>query len=450
VSLRYRSGEAPAKAWTAKLPSDVPGSRHEISCAGPRGVIPPDLLTLLTVYHRGTPVAPATVVRTVRRAYEIRDADDLPLAEVADDTVSVLDGRKVTMKFREIEVERLAGRPRLLNQVGAQLRTAGARGGDFVPKHVRALGEAATAPPDVPGPERLSRKSSAAEGYGAGDVIRIMRNDPLVRLRQPLPDGDTPVHQMRVGCRRLRSDLRTFRPLLDRQWADGLRGELRWLVEALGAARDAEVLRDRLHRTAGADPLAPLEPASVARIDADLTARHEDALVALDAALGSPRYVALLDALVDAATAPTMAEGAPTEARWALPPLVARPLRRMARGGAGSLTLDAPDEQWHAVRIIGKRARYATDAVATALGGAARDLARALAAVQDLLGEHHDAAIAGDTWLAIAAADPDDHALAVTAGRLYERERAAVLRSRQGFDEAWQAATRRRVTGWLG
>ena len=75
---------------------------------------------------------------------------------------------------------------------------------------------------------------------------------------------------------------------------------------------------------------------------------------------------------------------------------------------------------------------------------------RALTAVQDLLGEHQDAAVAGDTWLAIAAADPDDHALAVTAGRLYERERAAVCRSRQGFAPLWHTATRKRLTAWLG
>ncbi len=47
------------------------------------------------------------------------------------------------------------------------------------------------------------------------DIGRIMAHDPLVRLRVEFDDGDTAVHQMRVGCRRLRSDLRTFQPLLD-------------------------------------------------------------------------------------------------------------------------------------------------------------------------------------------------------------------------------------------
>ena len=59
--------------------------------------------------------------------------------------------------------------------------------------------------------ERLLPPSSAeanpvVEAIRSG-VQRILTHDPLVRLGDPLPNGDTPVHQMRVGCRRLRSDL---------------------------------------------------------------------------------------------------------------------------------------------------------------------------------------------------------------------------------------------------
>src|SRR5690606_908188 len=114
------------------------------------------------------------------------------------------------------------------------------------------------------------------------DIARLVAHDPLVRLRAPVGQDDTAVHQMRVGCRRLRSDLRTFAPVLDRAWTAALRAELAWLAGALGAARDAEVLRARLRETAAQDPLAPLDPASVARIDADLAVRQEDALAALD------------------------------------------------------------------------------------------------------------------------------------------------------------------------
>jgi CHAD domain-containing protein len=335
---------------------------------------------------------------------------------------------------------------------------AGANGhGKFVAKHLRALGPLKAAEP-VPPAAELPRKASAGDVVVRAlraDIGRILGYDPLVRLREPLPGGDTAVHQMRVGVRRLRSDLRTFRALLDPVWSNGLRAELYWLADKLGAARDAEVLRARLRKTAAADPLAPLDDAAVARMDADLTARHEDALSALDDALRGERYLALLDHLVAAAARPRLVPArAEVPARELLPRLVAKPWRQLAFGsdgvsGAGELDPLGPDDEWHAVRIRAKRARYATEAVADVLGGTAAEFGRMLAEVQGLLGDHQDAAIAAQTWLAIAHADPDDHALAVTAGRLYERERAAVRRCRERFPAVWERTDRRRLTGWL-
>jgi CHAD domain-containing protein len=463
VSLRYRRGEAPAggrKAtgtWTAKLPTETTGIRQEISRPGPATAPPAELVGLLTAYHRGDELVPATTMRTVRRVYDLRDRQDRLLAEVSDDSVSVVDGRRTAATFREVEVERGEGSRKLLDKVGALLCKAGAAAGEFTPKHVRAMGPAASVPPDLVAPGLLPRKPSAGEVVTTAlrrDIARIIEHDPLVRLRDPLPDGDTPVHQMRVGTRRLRSDLRTFGPLLDKDWAGRLRTELGWIADVLGAARDAEVLRDRLRHTAAADPLAPPDAAAVARIDADLTARHEEALLALDEALASDRYLALLDLLLDAARKPRLTGPARKPAREALPTLVGRPWRRLVRGGpgvygAGDLDATAPDDDWHAVRVNGKRARYAADAVADVIGGSAPALAKALGSVQNLLGEHQDAAVAAETWLAIALADPDDHALAVTAGRLYERERAAVRAARDAFPQAWEAASQPRLTDWL-
>jgi CHAD domain-containing protein len=117
--------------------------------------------------------------------------------------------------------------------------------------------------------------------------------------------------------------------------------------------------------------------------------------------------------------------------------------------GAADLAPHAPDEDWHAVRVSGKRARYAVEAVAGVIGGEAAKLSRRLAVVQDLLGEHQDAAVAAQTWLDIAGTDPDDHPLAVAAGRLYERERASIRRVRAEFPAAWQKANRPKLVSWL-
>ncbi|MFC0530141.1 CYTH and CHAD domain-containing protein [Phytohabitans kaempferiae] len=455
VSLRYRKGDA--EPWTVKLPAETPGVRHEISRGGAPGTPPAELVLLVTAYSRGAELAPAAVVRTIRRAYHLRDADGRLLAELADDAVSVLEDRKVRSRFREIEVERKGGGRKLLDKVEVVLREAGAVAGGFTPKHVRALGDAAASPPDLVRATDLPRKPKADEVVTAAirkGIERILTHDPLVRLRAPVGDNDTAVHQMRVGCRRLRSDLKTFGPLVDRAWAKPLRDELGWVAGLLGGARDAEVLRARLRRTASADPLSPPDEAAVARIDADLAARHEEALVTLDEGLRSDRYAKLVDSLVAASREPHLTPLARERALDVLPRLVSRPWRTFALGakgvdGAADLDPYAPDEQWHSVRINGKRARYAVEAVAGVLGGAAPELAKALAGVQDLLGEHQDAATAAETWLGIAATDPDDHTLAVTAGRLFERERTAIRGVRADFPEAWRKATKPRMTDWL-
>jgi CHAD domain-containing protein len=456
ISLRYRKNDAPGKAWTLKLPSSRVGIRHEHSrpAAGAR-VIPPDLLDLVTAYRRGRKLAPAAVLRTVRTVYDVADRDGTVLAEVADDVVSVLDGRRVELRFREIEVERVAGNPPLLDRIEALLLGAGASKGEFVPKHVRALGPLEPPVLVVAGP--LRPRASAGEVVTAAirrDVTRIFRHDPFARLRETMPNGDTPVHQMRVGTRRLRSDLQTFQALLDPAWTAALRAELSWLADALGGARDVEVLRARLHRTAAADPLTPPDADALERIDAALAVRHEAALAVLDEALHAPRYVALLDALVEAAHAPRLSTLADSAAETVLPGIVRKPWRRLVFGGgaapgAGGLTPDLPDDEWHEVRKRAKRARYAADAVKAVVGADAVLLAKAIARAQGVLGEHQDAAIAADAWLDVAATHPRNHVLAVTAGRLFERERAAVTRARAAFPAVWESVMEEKNIAWL-
>ncbi|GAB3955541.1 CHAD domain-containing protein [Micromonospora vulcania] len=452
ASLRHREGDE--LPWTVKLPTSTPGVRHEISRPGPVGQPPQELVELVTTLHRGEPLTPVTVVRTVRHAHEVCDKDGTVLVEVVDDRVTVLDGSGATTgTFRELEVELKGGNRGLLDRVGAVLREAGARGGSFTPKHVRALGAAAQADPDLVPPAGLGADPTAGDVVTEAvrkEVGRLLAHDPLVRLHAAVGDGDTAVHQMRVAIRRLRSDLRTFKPLLRRAWSRPLRTELHWLAGVLGAARDAEVLRDRLRRTATADPLSPLDPAAVHRLDQVLDVRQRQALAAVDEALRSARYRTLVDALVLAARAPRLTRRATAPAARALPGLVARPWRRLTGpDGVDGLDPLAPEQRWHAVRKQGKQARYAVNAVTPALGKAARRLSRALSGVQDVLGEHQDAAVAAETWLEIAAERPDDHELAVTAGRLAEREREAVRRMRARFPATWQRATKPRRTRWL-
>ncbi|MFI6819346.1 CHAD domain-containing protein [Micromonospora sp. NPDC050187] len=457
VSLRHREGDQPP--WTVKLPTGSPGARHEISRPGSADTVPTELAELVTVHHRGAPLAAVALISTVRDIRRLRDADGELLAEVVEDAVTSLAAEgstgTVDLSFREVEVERGSADTDLLDRVDALLTTAGARLAEFVPKHVKALGAAARQAPDLVAPGDLPAEPTAGDVVTAAirrGVRRILRYDPLVRLGEEAGDVEA-VRKMRVGTRRLRSDLRTFAPLLDATWADPLADELRWLAGVLGEARDVEVLRDRLRRTAGADPVSPLDADAVDRLDATLAARQRQAATAVADALRSPRYLALVESLVAADRAPRLTGKADAPAAKALPRLVRKPWRRLAHGtdrhgGVPALDPLGPDEQWHDVRKAAKRARYALEAVAPVLGAGAAKLARAVRESQTLLGAHQDAAVAADTWTALALAHPDDPTLAVTAGRLAERERADVRRARADFPDTWRRAVRRRK-GWL-
>jgi CHAD domain-containing protein len=445
ITLRYRTGES-GRPWHLKLPTGTTGVRDELATDGDAEEVPRELRSLVTAWVRSAALAPVATLRTERDTWLITDSAGETLAELVDDTVSILDGTKALSKFREIEVERGTADEDLLPAVGRVLESAGAVSGEFTPKVMRALGPQSAASPDVPVPRKPGRLASAGDAvtFALRRTVRTLL-DHDVRVRR---DEDDAVHQMRVACRRLRSDLRTFDTLVDKEWADRLQTDLRWLAAALGGPRDAEVLRARLHRTATADPLSALDAGLIARVDVELVAREESALAALAEVLDSPRYVALLDLLVDAARAPRLTDLAAQPSAYVLPSLVGAAWSKLVKR-ASTLHLDDPDEPWHEARIRAKRARYAAEATAPALGKDATRLAKACARVQDVLGEHQDAATAADVWLGVAARHPDDSALALTCGRLAERERTAVHRARAEFDAVWRKATRPKVTRWL-
>ena len=429
--------------WALTLPAfPDPGHPDVLSAPGGVSAVPAALRDLVTSWLRDAPLEAVATLRTARAGVTLLAGSGETVAELCDETVSVLDGRHVLARFRELHLRSTNLTPAGLDEIARRLDEAGGVEGEFLPRLVRALGTRVLAPADVPKPSLVGTGDPAGAAVQAAvrrSARRLQHADSAVRRR--LPDG---VHQMRVACRRLRSDLRTFGPLLDRRWADGLRTELAWLAESLGAARDIEVLRERFRQDADAgavyDPL-PLDADALARIDDLLAAREVTALRAADLALRSPRYLALLDALVRAAREPQLSPAAAEPCSQALPPLVTAAWGRLGRH-ARRLRPDGADESWHAARIVAKRARYAAEAVAPVLGRRARRMAGVATSVQEVLGEHQDAAIAAQTVHDLARAHPRDAALAMVAGRLVERERGRVAASRAAFPRLWREAAR--------
>jgi CHAD domain-containing protein len=278
-------------------------------------------------------------------------------------------------------------------------------------------------------------------------VQKLLVADPIARVGTD-PEG---VHQARVATRRLRSDLKTFGPLLDPVWVTSLRSELRWLGSEFGVAREAEVLLGHLRDRARALP---------DDIERDVRPLLESALGDREAAqarvldmLHSARYLDLVDRLVQGAMAPRVTPEAMSASTSDLTRLARRPWKRLRRDHA-ALGSHPSDEALHALRIRAKRARYAVEAVAGAVGGdKPREFAGALADLQDVLGAHQDAVVA-QAWLRTrlaelrsdgAAERPDSYAAGMLGGLL----RADALASADALEGVWHRVNRRRLHSWM-
>ena len=264
----------------------------------------------------------------------------------------------------------------------------------------------------------------------ARSTIRLVEHEPIIRLGRD-PEA---VHDARVAVRRLRSDLRTFRPILEVTWCDALRDELRWLGEVLGRVRDAEVLAGRLSARIATIPDPEIAAGKVLLDELEVT--RLDARRLLLADLGSPRYGALVDRLVAAATQPETSDDDADRPAVAAGSLMARPWRRLARA-VRRLDPVPEDVALHGVRIRVKRVRYAAETMTPAFGKQARKFAKAAKALQEVLGDHQDAVMAGD-WLIEHGVGGAEPAVAFAAGRLAEHEARDRRRSRKAWPRAWE------------
>ena len=449
ITLRYRSGEEPGATWTVKLPVDGVSSkvsrREEINVTGGASTVPRAAADLVTAFARSAPLAPITRIHTRRNRWNLITGEGVVGTELVDDEVSITEGSRVVARFRELEIEDKGAGEDTLEKVGDALRAAGAMSGDQTPKAVRALGARATAAPDVVPPKKISPKEPAGHAVGASlatGTLRLMLNDPHTRLG----DEDA-VHQMRVAARRMRSDLRTFGPLVEAGWAEALVAELKWVADALGEVRDLDVMQGRLRKAGGGmeDSLGPLFES--------MDVKHDVARDRLIEALRSSRYTDLLDGLVEAGHSPVLTEAAAEPCAEALPRLVKEAWRKLARR-ARSLRPGDPNEDFHRVRILAKRARYAAEAVAPSLGKKvgkqAQSFASDCADVQDVLGTLQDAVVSAGMVRHLATEHATDGSFNLALGRLLERQDHNAREARQRFPKVWGSLDKTKNLSWLG
>jgi CHAD domain-containing protein len=408
ITLRRRT-ERGKSVWQLKLPID--GARVELEePGGPTG--PPDKLrALLRAHERSGPLAPVAELRTRRHGTLVtRDGSS---AEVTIDEVSVMDAQRVADTFVELEIELRDGDPSQLVAIAKELKRAGARRRDLTPKLLRVVAVEPRKKPKRPFDALVARLQEQLD--------EILAHDPGTRL------GTDPesLHDMRVGVRRSRALLRAGRRLASGD-TQMLELELKWLGTVLGDVRDLDVMLD--HLRAEAAGLDHADRAAAGRLLRSLERRRGRARTAMLKALDSDRYATLLDRF-DAA----LAGLEPADEGRSLKSIAQRELKRLRRD-VRALPADPPDEDLHALRKRGKRARYANELAGN------DGLVKRAKALQDVLGEHQDSVVAEERLRELAHDAPADQALA--AGLLVERERARRATARASWHKAWRQLDR--------
>jgi CHAD domain-containing protein len=236
--------------------------------------------------------------------------------------------------------------------------------------------------------------AAAFQAIGRACLHHLLSNE---RILSETRNPDV-VHQMRVAMRRLRAAISLFKDVLADEQRDAIRGELKWISNELGAARDLDVFIAKV--------LEPLrakhadEP-GLAVLMTSFQEQREQAYDRALAAVGSQRFrTMVLDtaAWIEAGSWVTAGDGLkrsePVEVFAAEE--LARRRKKVKKRGADLADLD-PHAR-HQVRIEVKKLRYATEFFSPLFEGRKASkrteaFLSALESLQEHLGELNDLAV---------------------------------------------------------
>ncbi|WP_433918742.1 CYTH and CHAD domain-containing protein [Streptomyces canus] len=433
ITLRRRTGGSDA-GWHLKLPVSE-GVRDEIR-APLSDTVPDELAALVRSRVRGVELLPVVRLRSDRDVRHLLDAQGRLLAEVSVDAVHAerLSGGVGDAQWTEIEVELAdGGDPAFLDKVEKRLRKADVRPSASPSKLARALAE--TAP--------KKKSPVTADPVTAGDHVlayvraqrdAILELDPAVRQ-----DAEDSVHSMRVATRRMRSTLKSYGTVLDRDVTDPVSDELKWLAGELGVDRDREVLAERLTAALDEVPRTLLYGPVAARLSTWAGDHPGGASARLIGVLDSRRYLALLDTLDALISDPPLLKAAGKKPHKVIAKAVRKDFRKVAGLVGQALELEPGtdrDTAIHEARKKTKRTRYAAEAARPVLGKPAKTMVKSMKSLQNLLGEHQDSVMARQTLRELSAVAHASGESAFTYGLLYGREEqraAAVEAELPGF-----------------
>ena len=436
--------------WVLQLPEDDRGDTPE-GDRGPLRVphqegddphqVPPAVLALVRAHTQIT-----------RSTWQLLDWEGGLLGEVRGDAVSAQTlGSSSTVDSWYLVTVTLSGpAERLCTAIEERLDDIGARPAQ--PRSVvqRLLG--AEPVPARPAHRRvaLHKKSSAGDVVLAAVTAQVAALQEWdAKVRRDEPDA---VHQMRVAARTLRSTLRTFGRVIDREATGEIATELRWLGGVLARARDQEVVQERVETclvgTPSEDVLGPVAATLTQQFARERTEAHAGVLAELD----TDRYYGLLDALDALVARPPLTPLARKRSRTALPSQVRRTVKKLDKAVVQVDELpDGPErtEALHSVRKAAKRARYAAELVAPVVGKDATRSAKRFKAVQGLLGDHQDAVQTRRFLRALGGRGHLAGQNGFTVGIWYQQQAEAADDVDTAFDETWRSAARRKHRRWM-
>ena len=454
VTLLRRAGGEDA-GWQLALPADGDGGtdvRWPLTEADQvPDQVPEALLGLVRALVRDRPVGPVARIRTRRREYPLLGSEDRTLAWVCDDEVEaeVLDRSGAAEQWREWRIRAAEADGALLDGVATRLAEAGAAPGAARSELSRVLGDTVPHRRDRPSRIELARGTVGQlfAAVLAEQVARLHRRDVSFRRERP---GS--VHKLRICTRRLRSALRTYRPILDRVAVDSLCEELRWLGESLGRARDAEVQREHLLAVLASEPTELVLGPVAARIDRELRAAYRAGVEHGKEALETDRYFRLLEALDELVGSPPFTARADRTAREAVPRLLRRDLRKV-EGEVERLRRAQDDrdrdEALHSVRKKAKRLRYAAESAEPVLGPGATRLARRAKRVHEVLGVHQDSVVTRRLLREYGVRAHLDGDNGFTFGRLHGLEQSRGERAQRDLRSAVKRLTSKKARRWV-
>jgi CHAD domain-containing protein len=418
-TLRRRSGGSDA-GWHLKTPGDG-SSRTEYRLPLNGETVPEELQSELRAIVRHQPLQPVVRLQTRRAETPLRDADGRTIATIAHDHVRA-ESEGTEQTWEELEVELVDGGPEDLETIEGRLLEAGARPAKAPSKLARALGDR------LPTPNGTT-EINPVFAYSRAQRDAITEYDPGARRADP-----ESVHKMRVGTRRLRSTLKTFKRSFP-EHAKQVRSELRWLAHQLGEVRDGQVLSEKL---VGAVEGEGPQFADVAqRIRDHLDAKVTQGRKALAEDLNGDRYLALLDDIDDLVADPDTVEDDPLRR--------ARKALRKADRLLDQALADGSDAELHEARKAYKQARYAVEVFEDSGGKPAKKLIKALTNLQDVLGAHQDSVVAREILNDLAESAPDSFPYGV----LYAHQEEVGRDTFGDLPVVIEAAGKSKLRAWL-